>query len=310
MVGAIPPPRVMEIAADVLSALAAAHRAGLVHRDIKPDNIVLVETPHSPLRAKLVDFGVVKMGNAVALTQAGQVMGTPAYMAPEQWESRPVDARTDLYALGGCLYNALMGRTAVSSMTEAITAGFSQSRARAMPLERQAIAASLADVLARALSPNPADRYSTADEMANALRNAAHFLQTAVVNPSASPAAFLQTHLLSHGAVGASPPSPPLRPALAHAAQVSSRAACAGLFRAACAGSPCADSIFASANARSVAPVRISAPRSGTDLLREYADLARTLGAQFGPRGRDRRVDLLVPTARVSSVLTVCLGER
>ena len=169
--GPLPLPRIARIASDLLAALSAAHRAGLVHRDIKPDNIVLLTGENPPFSCKLVDFGVVKVAGQ-ALTQAGQVIGTPAYMSPEQWQGAAVDPRSDIYALGGCLYHALIGRTAVTSVDEAVQPGFSAQRARAMPRENPAIPVAVAEVLAKALEPFPTSRFASADEMSAALGRA------------------------------------------------------------------------------------------------------------------------------------------
>jgi serine/threonine-protein kinase len=170
-VGALPFGRVVQIASDVLAALSAAHGRGLVHRDIKPDNIVLLTGEHVSATCKLVDFGVVKI-QGQALTQAGQVIGTPAYMSPEQWQGQPVDGRSDLYALGGSLYHALMGRPAVTSVTQAVEAGFSAGRARALLTEKPEIPPGFVQIVARALESNPAARYANADDMIHALRSA------------------------------------------------------------------------------------------------------------------------------------------
>ncbi len=178
--GPLPLPRIARIASDLLAALSAAHRAGLVHRDVKPDNIVLLTGANVQFSCKLVDFGVVKVAGE-ALTQAGQVIGTPAYMSPEQWEGAAVDPRSDIYALGGCLYHATMGRTAVTSVSEAVQPGFSALRARAMPVENPAVPVALAEVLARALHPVPASRFASADEMSAALGRA---LSPTVVAPA------------------------------------------------------------------------------------------------------------------------------
>jgi serine/threonine-protein kinase len=124
------------------------------------------------VQTKLVDFGVAKVAGAQQLTQAGQIVGTPAYMAPEQWHGRAVDERTDFYALGGCLYHALIGRPAVSSAVEALEPGFAAARALEMPKVRPDVPEELARAVAKALSDEPRNRFSSAEEMAAAIGKA------------------------------------------------------------------------------------------------------------------------------------------
>ena len=108
--------RALVIARQLLDGVGHAHAQGLVHRDLKPDNIMLVDMGGWD-RAKIVDFGVVKLiGDAETamgggkLTTTGLVFGTPAYMAPEQALGRPIDGRTDIYAVGTILFEMLTGR--------------------------------------------------------------------------------------------------------------------------------------------------------------------------------------------------------
>jgi serine/threonine-protein kinase len=113
---ALEPRRALVIARQVLDGVGHAHTQNLVHRDLKPDNILLVDMGGWE-RVKIIDFGIVKLvGDAAAvfgagaLTNAGLVVGTPAYMAPEQALGRQIDARTDLYAAGVILFELLTGR--------------------------------------------------------------------------------------------------------------------------------------------------------------------------------------------------------
>jgi serine/threonine protein kinase len=109
----IPLPERRRLLRQICQALQAAHRQGIVHRDLKPDNIWVVELPHGESYAKLLDFGIAKLtgeqegGNR---TQTGVLMGTPAYMSPEQCKGVGVDHRTDIYALGTILYEMFAGR--------------------------------------------------------------------------------------------------------------------------------------------------------------------------------------------------------
>ena len=100
---------ILDIAAQVASALDCAHRSGIVHRDVKPENI-LVDRDSAAVRARVTDFGLAIGGQDKRLTQAGMVVGTVAYLAPEQLALKELDGRTDIYALGVVLYEALTGR--------------------------------------------------------------------------------------------------------------------------------------------------------------------------------------------------------
>src|SRR5205814_2241434 len=114
--GILPPEVAAGIGIELASALAHAHRAGVVHRDIKPEN-VLIEIPAPgadgqparELRVKLTDFGIAKILDAQGVTSTGQVLGSPAHMAPEQIEGGDVDSSTDVFALGVLMYECLVG---------------------------------------------------------------------------------------------------------------------------------------------------------------------------------------------------------
>ena len=116
--GPMPVRRALRVARQVCDALAAAHRVGLIHRDLKPDNIMLIRRGGDPDHVKVLDFGLAKVvegaGNQAmsmaALTQGDLVFGTPDYMAPEQALGQTIDARTDVYALGATLFEMLTGR--------------------------------------------------------------------------------------------------------------------------------------------------------------------------------------------------------
>ena len=102
--GPLPVKTAMLYASQILAALAEAHGKGIVHRDLKPGNIMI-----SKFGIKVLDFGLAKLGQDETVTAKGMVMGTPAYMAPEQREGKPADARTDIYSFGCVLYEMLTG---------------------------------------------------------------------------------------------------------------------------------------------------------------------------------------------------------
>ena len=118
--GQLSPQAVDEILGPVCDALDEAHRNNMVHRDIKPDNII-VNTSPSGLRVKVLDFGIAKLHNVssgmIDLTATGSVMGTPQYMSPEQCMDEALDGRSDVYSLGIVLYEALTGRVPFTSTT-------------------------------------------------------------------------------------------------------------------------------------------------------------------------------------------------
>jgi len=158
------------IAVDILAALQAIHSRGIVHRDLKPSNVFI--TAHA---AKLLDFGLARpeqldrtLEPSLALTRSGVVLGTPRYMAPEQVNGGPIDARTDLFAVGAMLFEMLAGRPAFGgdSMVEVLRATLME---QPPALTGSPAIAAVDRVIRRALAKNPAGRPASAEAMAEEL---------------------------------------------------------------------------------------------------------------------------------------------
>jgi serine/threonine-protein kinase len=165
--GPFQPDEARRLLRQICQGLEAAHRQGIVHRDLKPDNIWIVQPQHGDSYAKLLDFGIAKlMGDADEgqRTQTGIVMGTPAYMSPEQCRGVNVERGTDIYALGMILYEMFAGQLPFKgSFAELITHHLitvpeAPSRHRAMPR-------ALDQLIMRCLDKDPTQRPQTADEL-------------------------------------------------------------------------------------------------------------------------------------------------
>lgn len=156
----------------LLDAVGYAHEHGVVHRDIKPDNIFI--TPDG--RIKLTDFGIAHVGSSATLTQAGTVMGTPGYMAPEQVTGDTVDARADLFSIGVIGYEMLTGRNPFGATegTAPTTVMYRIVHEQAPPLTLNlaALPCDLGTVMAVALAKHPAERFQNAAAFRTALRGA------------------------------------------------------------------------------------------------------------------------------------------
>ncbi len=162
--------RVCEIGQQIAEALGYAHRNGVIHRDIKPANILLASREaYGMEQAKITDFGVAKLA-AGGITTTGQMLGTPAFMPPEQFTGAPIDSRTDLFSLGVILYWLATGEQPFSgeSMT---TVSYKIVHTEAIPPAKlnPAIPAALEDVILKCLAKSPDDRYQTGEEVAQAL---------------------------------------------------------------------------------------------------------------------------------------------
>jgi len=201
----------LDILTPIMSVLDTAHSMGVVHRDLKPENIMIGTATDGPPVIKLLDLGIAKMreiagdnGGNTALTMAGQVLGTPYYMSPEQWgeiprdQSTEIDGRADIYSLGLVFYEMILGRRCFSGNTlhelrrEHVTT-------RPVPLREvvPGVPKGFSDAIERATAKDRADRPSTAGALANELRaglatastadtaiDVANLSETVAVNPS------------------------------------------------------------------------------------------------------------------------------
>jgi serine/threonine-protein kinase len=169
--GPLPPREVARILREVAWALAYAHGRGIVHRDIKPDNI-LIERGSG--RALVTDFGIAQARSATGaterLTLEGQLLGTAAFMSPEQGAGEAVDGRSDLYALGGVGFYALTGRAPFEATTlEAMLVARFTRAAPAVASARTGVPAALATTIDRCLAREPHDRFASGEAVAEAL---------------------------------------------------------------------------------------------------------------------------------------------
>jgi serine/threonine-protein kinase len=157
-----------QIVGQLLDALASIHAAGIVHRDIKPANLMVSDA----LQIKLTDFGIARMDGS-GLTQTGAVIGTPAYMAPEQCRGEAVDGRCDLFAAGALLHELLTGERAFGAgPLLAVMRRIIEEAPPPLPPAVLAAAPGLRQVRDRALAKRPEDRFASAGDMAAALRDA------------------------------------------------------------------------------------------------------------------------------------------
>ena len=154
------------IAVQLCDAVEAAHGAGVIHRDLKPANVILAHA--GPL--KVIDFGVAKLAQLEGMTATNLILGTPEYMAPEQIRGGTVDARTDLYALGMILHEALVGRTPFKGSSP-IAVGFAACTQVVPPLRsaRADVPDAWDAFVRRALAKEQAERFGSAAEMRAAL---------------------------------------------------------------------------------------------------------------------------------------------
>jgi serine/threonine-protein kinase len=163
--------RAVEVTTAVLSALSAAHGEGILHRDVKPGN-VLITTEDVP---KVADFGIAKTADAAATTATltGELLATPAYLAPERLAGEAASPASDLYAVGVLLYEALAGQTPYPARTPAeLLHAISEGNAEPLRARRDDVPATLIEVVERAMARDPSQRFASADAMSAALETA------------------------------------------------------------------------------------------------------------------------------------------
>jgi len=167
--GPVEPERAAYLLAQVLDAIGHAHAAGIIHRDLKPSNVMVTERG----AVKIMDFGIARVRGAEHMTTDGYMMGTPAYMSPEQVLCQDVDGRSDLYSVGVMFYRLLTGKlpfeadTAIGMVQKQISDAPTPARLHRADLPSWAVA-----IVDRALAKSPADRYQTAEELRKALLDA------------------------------------------------------------------------------------------------------------------------------------------
>jgi hypothetical protein len=194
--GPLPVDQAVRICAQVLAALEAAHASGVVHRDVKPANVLLTSSGE----AKLADFGIAKRFDDLtdSVTRTGFVVGTPRYLAPEQALGQPLTPATDVYAAGVLLYEMLTGEAPYEGATPA--AAMLAHHAAPVPdltRRRPDVPPGLAAVVTRALAKDPSDRYASAEAMAAALRRTP--TDTQVMPATATPTPATRTRAAAPG---------------------------------------------------------------------------------------------------------------
>lgn len=170
---ALAPGRAAWIASQMLSALSVAHQAGIVHRDIKPDNIYLTEVSGMPDVVKILDFGIARFteqSKDSKLTHTGAVLGTPMYMSPEQARGRAVDVRTDVYAVGAILYEMLTGRLPFAAQNvHALLFAILEETPTPIRSLRPEVVPGLVSVVEQAMAKDLQARFQTAEQFRVAL---------------------------------------------------------------------------------------------------------------------------------------------
>ncbi len=170
----LPEARAAAIGEQILGSLAEAHDAGIVHRDVKPGNVMLMETRSVEDFVKVLDFGIAKLRDgsraSTSDTMVGAIIGTPDYLSPEQARGDPIDGRADLYSVGALLYELTSGRCPiVASNPLAVVSAHLTDRPPLLQEHAPGVSKEFAAIVHKALEKKPADRFHSADEMREAL---------------------------------------------------------------------------------------------------------------------------------------------
>jgi eukaryotic-like serine/threonine-protein kinase len=190
----VPLPRAIHIIRQCALALDACHKQGIIHRDLKPDNIFLITHGGREDFVKILDFGVAKLANEeTGYTRQGAVLGTPHYMSPEQAEGRPVDQRTDVYALGIIMYRLLTGRVPFPGTTfSAVIVKVLTEPARPPRALQPSLPPAMDEVILKSIAKDPGQRYNSSLEFLEALERAANLdplASEALASPVKAPSA-------------------------------------------------------------------------------------------------------------------------
>ncbi len=206
----LPPLQAIDFTQQILAALGAAHRRDIVHRDVKPQNVLVAEDGH----LKVTDFGIARAGAQTDMTEAGSVIGTAQYLSPEQARGDEVTAASDCYAVGIVLYEMLTGRVPFDG-DRPVAVAMKQISDEPTPARmlQPSIPPELEAVVMRALVKRPSERYRTADEFSRALAEA-----RAAIDPSGSTTSVMpataETQMMDPvtGPTRIAPPPPPDEP--------------------------------------------------------------------------------------------------
>jgi formylglycine-generating enzyme required for sulfatase activity/serine/threonine protein kinase/WD40 repeat protein len=207
--GALELRQILRIGSQMAAGLAAAHKHGLIHRDVKPANVLL---ENGVERVKITDFGLARAADDLEMTQTGVIAGTPQYMSPEQAKGEPIDTRSDLFSLGSVLYSMCTGRPAFrADNTMAVMRRVCDDTPRPLHEVNREIPHWLEAIVNKLLAKNPADRFQSAGEVAELLgQHLAHLQNPAQV---ARPETVVTPPVFAGAPVVKSPPQAIAKPA-------------------------------------------------------------------------------------------------